>query len=1030
MFVADIGNNRVLRFASLDSLSNGEAAEVVLGQPDFTSNTGASGASGMAGPSGVVISSDGILWVVDTGNSRVLRFDDASSLPDGAPADGVLGQRDFASNTTATSATGMKFPYGVTIGSDGTLWVADTNNHRVLRFDNAASKPNGAAADGVIGQSSFTSRTSATSAIGMNFPYGVAIGSDGTLWVADASNSRVLRFADAANKPAGAAADGVLGQPDFASNTPATSATGMKLPYGVAIGSDDTLWVVEQFNHRVLRFANATSKPDGAAADGVLGQADFTSDTFATSASGMSHPSGVAIIPDGTLWVADSANDRVLRFANAASKPDGAPADGVLGQPDFISREGTPSATEMNSALGVAVDPGSGKVFVADTFNHRVLRFASLSRLRNGEAAEVVLGQPDFTSNVPASGASGMSYPVGVAIGSDGTLWVADASNSRVLRFADAASKPTGTAADGVLGQADFTSNTSATSATGMAGPTGVAIGSDGTLWVADASNSRVLRFANATSKPDGAAADGVLGQPDFASNTPVTSATGIHGPAGLAIDSGGTLWLADTGNHRVLRFADAASKPNGAAADGVLGQSDFASNTPATSATGTRDPVGLAIDSGGTLWVADSSNYRVLRFANAANKPDGAAADGVLGQSTFTSRTAATSATGMDFPYGIAVNSGTETLWVTDFYNDRVLHFGPLPGSEPTATTTNTPQPTATATATAVVNPTSSATASPATATAVVNPTSSATATAVVNSTSSATATAATATPSVASTPPAPTTTASATIPVTSATATGVPVAPTATISATSAPPAPTATPTATMPVPNATATGTATGIPPAPTATSVPPAPTATPSATMPVPSATATTTVTVAVPSATATHCHRHAACTHRSASPAPTATPTATMPVPSATGHDRHQCVTCTNCYAHRHHARAECNRHRHCHRHAACTHRYQRATCTNCYAHRHYTGAECNRHDYRHDYCHHSGAECIRHGYCHHSGAECIRHDYCHHSGAECIRHGYCHQCVPCTKRYGTPDHPDHPDRPERGRPGEFVPRHR
>jgi DNA-binding beta-propeller fold protein YncE len=369
----------------------------------------------------------------------------------------------------------------------------------------------------------------------------------------------------------------------------------------------------------------------------------------------------------------------VQLLSTVAAFTNGQAASLVLGQPNFTSNAFTTTASGMSLPYGVAVDPTSGKVFVADSGNQRVLRFASSAALVSGAAAEGVLGQPDFTSNAQATTASGMRNPAGVAVDSTGRLWVADQSNRRVLRFDGAAGKANGAAADGVLGQGDFTSSAFATTASGMFRPTGVAVDSASHLWVADYNNSRVLRFDGAAGKANGAAADGVLGQSDFTSSAFATTASGMYFPYSVAVDSAGRLWVADQINRRVLRFDGAAAKANGAAADGVLGQSDFISNAQATTASGMNHPYGVAVDSAGRLWVADS-NHRVLRFDGAAAKANGAAADGVLGQSDFTSNAQATTASGMYFPTGVAVDSAGR-LWVADTNNHRVLRFdSPIP--------------------------------------------------------------------------------------------------------------------------------------------------------------------------------------------------------------------------------------------------------------------------------------------------------------------------------------------------------------
>ena len=161
----------------------------------------------------------------------------------------------------------------------------------------------------------------------------------------------------------------------------------------------------------------------------------------------------------------------------------------------------------------------------------------------NGQDAGLVLGQPNFTSRALPTTASGMNGSFSMTVDpTSGKLFVADARNNRVLRFASGAALANGAAAEGVLGQADFTSSVQATTAGGMNGPTGVAVDSAGRLWVADEYNNRVLRFDGAVAKANGANADGVLGQPDFTSNAPAATAGGMFFPIGVAVDSTGRL--------------------------------------------------------------------------------------------------------------------------------------------------------------------------------------------------------------------------------------------------------------------------------------------------------------------------------------------------------------------------------------------------------------------------------------------------------------------------------------------------------
>jgi DNA-binding beta-propeller fold protein YncE len=355
---------------------------------------------------------------------------------------------------------------------------------------------------------------------------------------------------------------------------------------------------------------------------------------------------------------------------------NGQNADLVLGQASFESSAFGLAVDSLHAPTGIAIDQVSGKLFVADIANNRVLRWGSVTALVNGMAAEAVFGQPDFKSKSARATRNGMNFPTDVAISAEGKLFVADALNNRVLRFDGASAKLSGADADGVLGQPDFTSMANNLSRSGMNYVRGVAVDQAGRLWVSDQSNDRVLRFDSAATKSNGADADGVLGQTDFTSHRSDTSRNGMKVPRGLTLDAQGRLWVANSWNHRVVRFDNAAAKPNGADADGVLGQPDFTSALEATTASGMREPIGVAVDPSGRLYVVDERNHRVLWFNNAAGKPNGGAADGVLGQSDFTSASVAVKQNGMNYPWGVQVDRARNTIWVSDSENNRVLRF------------------------------------------------------------------------------------------------------------------------------------------------------------------------------------------------------------------------------------------------------------------------------------------------------------------------------------------------------------------
>jgi len=359
--------------------------------------------------------------------------------------------------------------------------------------------------------------------------------------------------------------------------------------------------------------------------------------TGCSSTGGSSTPKTTSAIV-----VADASNNRVLAYTAPFSTDESATV--VLGQEGFTTSGAVLSASGVNTPVATAED-SSGNIYVADNGNNRVLQFKA--PMTSGESATVVIGQPNFTTATANLTQNGLSGPGGMAFDSSGNLWVIDFGNSRVLEYPPPFA--TGMNASLVIGQPNFTTGAATVSSSGLSSPEYLTVDGSGNLWVSDLFNNRVLEFKPPFST--GMAASVVIGQADFVSNGAATTASGLSFPTGVAFDSTGNLWVADNGNNRVLQFAPPFS--NGMSATLVLGQANFTSSTAATTQDGISAPFGLAFDTGGDLWVADTGNNRTLAFAPPFSTNQNATV--VLGQANFTSSTAATTATGQNSATGVA---------------------------------------------------------------------------------------------------------------------------------------------------------------------------------------------------------------------------------------------------------------------------------------------------------------------------------------------------------------------------------------
>ncbi|MEO9308143.1 MAG: NHL repeat-containing protein [Nitrososphaera sp.] len=644
-----------------------------------------------------------------------------ASFSSGQLASHVLGQSTFTTNVNIVTAHGQNSPNNFAFDSSGNLWVADTDNNRVLMYPSSSLSTSGASATVELGQPSGTAFTSNTvnnptiSASTLELPSCLAFDSSGNLWVADSGNNRILKYPSSSLSTNGASATVELGQPSgtaFTSNTGnngGISASTLSSPSCLAFDSSGNLWVADKFNNRVLMYPSSSLTTNGASATVELGQPSGTAFTSNTqnngglSASSLNSPQGIAF-SSGNLWVTDTNNNRVLMYPSSSLSTNGASATVELGQPSGtaftsgIANSGAVYANSLNTPNGLAFD-SSGNLWVADSSNNRILKYPSSSLSTNGASATVELGQPSgtaFTSGIANNGgisASTLSSPSCLAFDSSGNLWVTDSSNNRVLMYPSSSLSTSGASATVELGQPSgtaFTSNTGnngGISASTLSFPNCLAFDSSGNLWVTDTANRRVLMYPSSSLSTNGASATVELGQPSgtaFTSNTannPTISASTLSYPEGIAFSSG-NLWVADGGNHRVLMYPSSSLSTNGASATVELGQPSgtaFTSNTQnngGLSASSLDFPQGIAFSSG-NLWVADGGNHRVVEYL--APFANGQSASLVLGQSDFTTNTPAVSQSGLHLVVpsfvGLTFDS-SGNLWVGDEGNSRVLQY------------------------------------------------------------------------------------------------------------------------------------------------------------------------------------------------------------------------------------------------------------------------------------------------------------------------------------------------------------------
>jgi uncharacterized protein (TIGR03663 family) len=309
------------------------------------------------------------------------------------PAETVAESDPYAENTVSLTAdliidaaslgsTSMNAPRGMAFAPDGTFYVADSRNHRILHFK----------ADGeLLGEwGTFGDGVNLPNPMGtFNEPWGVAVGPDGTVYVSDTWNHRIQRFT------ASGKTIGMWGQ--YGTGETPDAFWG---PRGVAVDAQGRVYVADTGNKRIVVFdANGTFITQFGSAGLDPGQFD--------------EPVGVAVAADGTVYVTDTWNQRIQAFVPSE--------DGMLFVP-FLQ-------WDVNAWYGQSLENkplitvnAAGHIFVTDPEGFRILEFDA--------DGNFVRTWGDY-----GIGASEIGLAGGVAVDAEGHIWVADAGNQRVMRF-------------------------------------------------------------------------------------------------------------------------------------------------------------------------------------------------------------------------------------------------------------------------------------------------------------------------------------------------------------------------------------------------------------------------------------------------------------------------------------------------------------------------------------------------------------------------------------------------------------------
>jgi len=571
LYIADTGNNRIRK------VTNGVITTVAgNGQPGFSGDNGPATSAQLSGPTGLAVDSAGNLYIGDTGNSRIREVSNGviTTVAGSGPCSRIFPP-------VSCNSGQLLAPMGVAVDSAGNLYIAesgesaDTGNSRILQVSNGVITT--VAGGGFSGLGDNGPATSAT----LYLPYGVAVDPAGNLYIAEYYRCLIRKVSN------GVITTVAGGGPSLGDNGPATSAQ-LNFPEGVAVDSAGNLYIADSNNNRIRKVSISNGVITTLAGNGTQ---SFSGDNGPATGAQLAGPMAVAADPAGNLYIADYGNGRIRKVSNGVitTVAGNGPCSRTISPTSCYGGDnGLATSAQLYDPMGVAVD-SAGNLYIADSGNHRI------REVSNGVITTVAGGGfSGLGDNGPATSAA-LSAPMAVAVDSAGNLYIADSGNVRIRKVSNGVI--TTVAGNGTEGSSG--DNGPATSAQ-LAYPWGVAVDSAGNLYIADSGNYRIRTVSNGViTTVAGNGTQGFSGD-----NGPATSAA-LSGPNGVAVDSAGNLYIADYYNNRIRKVS------NGVITTVAGGGASFGDNGPATSAQ-LYEPWGVAVDSAGNLYIADSGNDRI----------------------------------------------------------------------------------------------------------------------------------------------------------------------------------------------------------------------------------------------------------------------------------------------------------------------------------------------------------------------------------------------------------------------------------
>jgi hypothetical protein len=555
----------------------------------------------------------------------------------------------------------FQYPAGIAVDGVGNVYVVDASNDTIRKLTLVGTNWVTSTIAGLAGNSGSADGTNSDARF--QYPAGIAVDSVGNVYVADASNDTVRKLTLVGTNWVTSTIAGLAGK--WGSNDGVNSMARFAGPLGVTVDSRGNLYVADTDNSTIRKL---TPKGSDWVTSTIVGLAGSSGSADGTNSdASFDYPSALTVDSSGNVYVADTWNGAIRKVTQVGTDWVTSTIAGLAGV-SYEIVDGTNSDARFILPRGIAVSR-KGDIYVADRRTNPY-GFADNSTIRMltplgaDWVTTTIAGDiaHGYGSNDGTNSTARFTSPSGAAVDSAGNLYVADNGNDTIRKLTPIGTNWVTSTIAGLAGNSGGNDGTNSDAR--FDGPSGVAVDSVGNVYVADSRNDTIRKLTPVGTNWVTSTIAGLAGK--WGSDDGTNSDARFDGPSGVAVDSGGNLYVADNGNDTIRRLTPVGTNWVTSSIAGLAGSLGSADGTNTDARFG--QPQSIAVDAAGNVYVADWPNATIRKLTPSGTNWESstiAGRAGNYGTADGTNNDVQFSDWG-DGPHGVALD-GAGNLYVTD---------------------------------------------------------------------------------------------------------------------------------------------------------------------------------------------------------------------------------------------------------------------------------------------------------------------------------------------------------------------------